>query len=141
MHACARAYSRLWHKHDARQRRQPFASSNGILVDVFSRRFSREALRNICATAQSARLFFLHFTPSPALRSFFIGSRSYLYLVSAHQASEKRGDGVRFDRFRFPARAGVAASRVPVPRATRYSGRSNFSAPCSCASPSRPIPT
>lgn len=28
-----------------------------------------------------------------------------------------------------------AASRVPVPRATRYSGRSNFSAPRSCASP------
>lgn len=73
---CARgAYSRSWHKHDARQRRQPpFASSNGILVDVFSAILSRAALRNIYArrgAGARARVFpALHSTP-PALPTLF----------------------------------------------------------------------
>jgi len=129
MHA---TYSRSWHKHDAKpcraapRRAAPFASSNGILVDVFSAILSRAALRNIYARRGArAHAFFLHWHYSSRiplfLLSFFISSQ---VPTNATPAAWMRGLG--------SSSFGESASILPVSAFARY--HRNIQNPC-CLSP------
>lgn len=127
MYACA--YSRSWHKHDAKQRRQPpFASSNGILVDVFSAILSRAALRNTRARRgatphECTRFSYARRIPSRSSYSLFFTSSRFLRAPAAWTL------GLGSSSF------GESASILPVSAYARYDQSPGCLSPCAARHP------
>lgn len=136
-------------------------SSRSPRVTEYSSMFSLgDSLARHCATfARQRAPFFLYFTtprPPPFLPFLRLALLFHWFpLLFVHRFEIKRRFLARFGSSSFGKGGGgplrslpascareidsrrPAASRVPVPRATRYSERSNFSAPRSCASRTR----